>query len=238
MALILLHFTLCGQENVEDTLGFNFFIPSVIKTISGDSPQNELFDLTFNINAGAGDTVSRWNFFGSVDLNISNTSTDSIKSSTSKLFDANIAINYDVRKESNWAKQKLRLYIGPQLRIYNTHAFYGFHFGGMLVENDFYSSFFNIGYIRPLNRAESISDNPINGFNHNMLTEFAFTSNSAPILKDIRIKGAIIFPLSEESTDENISSRITIQIPIGGIFLFNNKKKGNSKPTQKEPNVF
>jgi hypothetical protein len=206
------------KDRKKDTLRYNsFFIASVIKTLSGDKPDNELFDLTFNLNAGQSVKASRFNFFGSVDISLNNVETDSIGSTSKKIVDAGIAVNYDLFE--NYENKELRIYVGPDLKVFDTNAYYGFHIGGMLMGNDFYSSYFNLGYVRPLNKTDSAL-NLLTRFNDNILTEFAFTSRDAPILKNIRVKGGIIFPIGKTSTDNDITARIVIQIPLGGIYRF------------------
>lgn len=222
LLLVLLFACVLIQAQEKDNIRYNsFFIPSVIKTISGEQPDNELFDLTFNLNAGQSGKVSRINFFGSIDIALNNVETDSIGSNTKKITDAGIAVNFDLGK--NFKDKELRIYIGPSLKIFNTNAYYGFHIGGMLMGNHFYSSYFNLGYIKPLNKTNP-SLNLLTQFNNNLLTEFAFTSREAPILKNIRVKGGIIFPIGKNSTDEHITSRIVIQIPLGDIYRFGKKK--------------
>ena len=206
------------ENKKKDTLRYNsFFIPSIIKTLSGEKPDNELFDLTFNLNAGQSEKVSRINFFGSVDISLNNVKTDSIGSTSKKIVDAGIAVNFDLGK--NFENKELRIYLGSDLKIFDTNAYYGFHIGGMLMGNNFYSSYFNLGYVRPLNRTDT-SLKLLTQFKDNLLTEFAFTSRDAPILKNIRVKGGIIFPISKTSTDNDITARIVIQIPLGGIYKF------------------
>lgn len=213
----------CAAQST-DSAAYTFFIPAAIKTIAGNTPDTELFDLTFNLNAGQSQRVSRTNFFGSIDVALSNTGTDSISSSTDKLFDASISVNLDLGKKDDLVYKDLRIYLGPEFRVYNTHAYYGLHFGGMLVGKHFYSSFFNIGFIKPLNPTE-LSEGLLTRFSNNLIAEFAFTSNDAPVLKNIRVKGGILFPLGNDATDNDITTRIVVQVPIGGIYKFGKVKK-------------
>lgn len=224
--LLLVLFLLISVLNIQsqeenkkkDTLRYNsFFIAAVIKTLSGEKPDNELFDLTFNLNAGQSEKASRINFFGSVDISLNDVETDSIGSTSKKIVDAGIAVNFDLL--DNYENKELRIYVGPDLKVFDTNAYYGFHIGGMLMGNDFYSSYFNMGYVRPLNRTDP-SLNLLTQYNDNLLTEFAFTSREAPILKNIRVKGGIIFPISKASNDNDITARIVIQIPLGTIYKF------------------
>ncbi|MEQ9425651.1 MAG: hypothetical protein RJQ09_14595 [Cyclobacteriaceae bacterium] len=206
----------------QDSIAYTFFIPSAIKTIAGQQPDTELFDLTFNLNAGQSRNVSRVNFFGSIDLALSEAESDSTNSKSDKVVDAGIAVNVDFGHDLN--NKELRIYVGPELKIFNTNTYYGLHLGGMLVGNYFYSSFFNLGYIRPLNKTLP-SENLLTQYKNNLLAEFAFTSDDAPVLKNIRVKGGVIFPIDKNASDNDVTARIVIQVPIGGIYRFGYVKK-------------
>ena len=67
-------------------------------------------------------------------------------------------------------------------------------------------------------------DGLLTRFKNNILTEFAFTSQEASILKNIRVKGGIIFPLGKDAKDSDITARIVIQILIGKIYKFGKHK--------------
>lgn len=192
----------------------SFFLVSVIKSIAGVAPELEFFDVTIKFNYGS-DYFSQ----ASADFALSNRSTDSVTSSQRSIAEAGLSFN-----RVCWKPESTRtLFIGAHAKIFNTLPYVGILLGSMETDGELLSSYLTVSYLYRIARVvpeKSFIEN--NSFRSNVFFEFALHSEKLEFLKYLRIKGGILLPLGEDpnNTINSIVSRITIEVPLGGIRKF------------------
>lgn len=191
-----------------------------IKSVSGEIPDNEFFAATWRIKY-----LKEVYTLANVDIALSES--DTVESNR-ELTEAGLLLNIDISKLVNApSKDSLfrSVFVAPTIKIFNAEAYYGISLGSIELRNsDFYSTYFYLGYLRrffPLSVDNKIKDNRVKLANDNLYAEFLIHSNKMAFFKSLAFKGGVLVPLLRSEGDFNdIQFRITIAVPVGGVFSF------------------
>ncbi len=204
-----------GQEAQHQRLDdSSFVIISAIKSVAGERPANEFFDINLKFLG-----VKPQMTLASFDVALTEVSTDSVMGTQKKLTEAGVV--EDIL--TNWNADRSFM-AGGVFKVFNEVAYAGVNFGGIELRNSkMMSSYLYVGFLW---RLQAINDDNrvIEGITQsyqNLYAEFALHSEEEKIglLKSLRIKGGILMPLVQSQVS-GILSRIVIEVPIGGIFSF------------------
>ena len=204
----------------------SFFIISAIKTVSGEEPEEEFFDVFLKFK-------HKWKLFsiGSLDIALSKTATDTVASFSYKLAEAGLSLNRGFGAYENSENPQRQFFYGAQLKIFDTVSYWGVHLGSMELDaSPFHTSYFSIGYLRRLfkaDAAENISSD-IKEQRHNFFIEFGIRSKNnvpVPVIDALRIKAGILIPTwfwndDPEPVADDVKTRIVLEIPIKGVHCF------------------
>lgn len=199
----------------------NFIMISAIKSIAGETPDDEFLDLVTYFK------ITPWLVqMTSIDVALSNVDTDTVGSTQTELTEAGFSMNYAFEPDTS---QPRIIFLGPHAKVFNTDVFVGLHIGSMETGGALLSSHITVAWAF---RAYAI-DAELNAaadkkkFKNNILIEFSATAQeSVPIIENLRIKGGVLFPLGGSPNKdisprkEDISVRIAVEVPIGGIIEF------------------
>lgn len=193
----------------------SFVIISAIKSVAGEKPANEFFDI--NVKFNFSDLVF---VLTSADIAFSSVGTDSVQSQQKKLTEAGISLNWAPVLSQDSMR---RIVFGLATKIFSEIPYIGVQLGGMEsgAKSPLFSSYVLIGYYwrgqftsERGSTAGIISEAP-----HSFYVEFALHSPKVEFLKFLRLKGGILLPV-ESMKITSVQSRIVIEIPIGSIARF------------------
>ena len=209
----------------------NFFFISAIRSVAGNKPDSELFDLFFKFKYGKNDG---WFSILAADLALNSSgSTDTTAIRINEGM-ANINMWWPGREEKIETYRRL-LFLGGGLKIFNERMYAGGHLGSMEINGPFFSSYVLAGYYKDVFLSSSALMNPDgpNNFRHNLYAEVAISANGTqvPIISDLRIKIGLMVPIGPSDgikaadqainrTNEDVITRIVLEVPIGKIFTF------------------
>ncbi len=196
------------------------YIVSAIKTIAGEKPQTELFDIFIKFNY-----TPRLFSLASIDVAIGEDGTDTtgvVGPSSEKLFDAGVSANWFIT-----TKRTRKLFIGLNFRTFDSEPYLGVHFGSIELDSPLESSFLSVGYLSRVYDVDQAINlkSQVREHMHNLFFEFALHSSELPAIQDLRVKGGILFPLpfwndNPEPRRGDSKVRIAIEVPVGGIKRF------------------
>lgn len=194
----------------------SFFLVSVLKSVSGVKPSEEFFDMNVKLSFGE-------NFFAfaSADIAITGVSTDSLSSKQDKLTEAGFMLNL-----TYGGSNERKLFVGGNLKIFNTIPYVGVGLGSMEHAGPLVSSYLTLNYLYQMNGIDSIfvADLGKRMYRNNFYVEFALYSTKFDFLKLLRIKGGFLIPIHTDEpfkpSNNDIISRITIEVPLGEINPF------------------
>jgi hypothetical protein len=222
------------RDHYFDDRDANFLNASVIKSIAGEKPADEFFDLKFRMQfkdqPSTMDTVldkrgrqriqrhGGWSLFGltAVDVALSavndSASTDSLRRERKKLTEATLALEFGLPAVTRISNGKLvrfrRFFLGPMAKVFSTEPYYGVNFGSVELEgSSFRSSYVYGALLRRFYPADSVSSN-------NLFFEFFLRSSSVDFFRVLSLRGGVLFPLGRGSGTDRVTSRIAIEVPI------------------------
>lgn len=204
-----------NKPSKEEPDSNSFFLISAIKTVSGIAPESEFFDILAKYHFSK-------DFFGlaGFDMALTARETDTVRTSTKKLTEASLILNYSIASFDN---NKRQLFFNLITKVFNAEPYYGIGIGSMENKGAFATSYTIFALLKRFYdvKTENISKSSINQFNGNLYFEAGIYSDVAPIVKNIRIKIGALLPLPFMSKDpkptvDDIDYRIVLEIPIAG----------------------
>jgi hypothetical protein len=125
---------------------------------------------------------------------------------------------------------KRTAFTGVGLKIFGSIPYVGAHFGSMEINGPLFASYIFVGYYYAPYKQTVVSKDSLTytSFHNNIYLEAAlnaFGSNVPSVLKTLKIKFGIMFPLKGKDADDSpgtkdIISRLAIEIPFGNPFRF------------------
>jgi hypothetical protein len=221
------------RDHYFDDRDANFLNASVIKSIAGEKPADEFFDLKFRIqildSPSSIDTVTKqgqprvrvrgsWSLFtlSAIDVALSATNdsatSDSVRRERKKVTEATVAIEVGfpptTRVSGGKAVRFRRFYMGPFMKVFNTEPYYGVNLGSVELEaSSFRSSYVYAGFLRRFYPDSLTHPN-------NLFFEFFLRSSNVDFFKVLSLRGGVLFPLGPGVRSRDIESRIAIEVPI------------------------
>lgn len=204
-------------NKIADSTNANYVFISVIKSVAGKEPSSEFLDINckFNFSSLVYSLLS-------IDVALSTVHVDTAQRTEDKLTEAGFSLNLNLMQSSDSLR---RFAIGLPFKVFEGIPYAGFQIGSVEsnVKSKLHTSYAFLGYLRRLqdidqqvNQTRDIKESY-----NNLYAEFAIHSSHIDFLKNLRIKGSILFPINESNSKINgIESRIVIEIPIGGIESF------------------
>ncbi len=204
--------------------GKNFFYIAAIKTVYGEKPESEFFDIGMR-----GQLSKRIFTMANFDIALSDTEsemdTTAQPGSSSKEFsDAGLSIDYVVFKTPDLNRD---LFVGYKMKLFDGVPYWGFHIGSADVCNSkFKGSYVTTGYLQRLYKIDSLDNaaSDRNEHNHNLFIEIYLMSEGAniPVINCLRIRAGILIPTpfwnnNPEPVADDIKTRIVIEVPIGEL---------------------
>lgn len=262
-----------GSEVIKNS---NLLVTSLIKSLAGARPQDELVDIFLKLNYTR---EKKWFSLIGADAGIGSNN-DTTKSDATGLFRINEAIanfNYafynrklykplaladslvaqralgsnltpamqklmfraeklkiidSLKKENTRRFDDLKRtgFVGAGLKIFGSIPYIGAHVGSIEINGPLFASYIFAGYYHAPYKQTVISKDSLvyTSFHNNIYLEAAlnaFGSNVPSVLKTLRIKFGIMFPLKGKEEDnspgtKDIISRLAIEIPFGNPFRF------------------
>lgn len=209
--------------DAEHVYNRSFVVISAIRSIAGNSaPPNEFFDIRFWFRL-------RRDFYAlqHSDLSLvrrSATDEDSVRSSTRRLVDAAVLLNWSpgtkwTLRDSLTGRPDRMLFVGGQARIFSTVAHIGAQVGSVELGGSLFGgSSMSIGYLTPLQsmpvRVDGESYRPAP---HNLVVDAFVRSSGLDFFKFLNLRGVVLVPFGK---GRRPSSRIVIAVPVGGIVMF------------------
>jgi hypothetical protein len=111
------------------------------------------------------------------------------------------------------------LYVGAQVRLFNTVPYYGAQLGSVeLARSLFNGSSLSIGYITPLEMMPvSIDGDVFRPARNNIAIDGFLRSSGFDFLKFLNVRGTVIVPWDR---GRRPVSRIALAVPVGGLITF------------------
>jgi hypothetical protein len=209
--------------DVDRAYNRNFVIISAIRSIAGSvTPPDEFFDIRFRFRFG-----KEWHGMVHSDLSVirrSDEDTDSVRSTTKRLVDAALLLNWtddkymQIRDALSGTPERF-LFVGAQLRLFNTVPYFGVHVGSVeLARSPFHGSSLSIGFVTPLQRmpvkVENEAFRPTPG---NIVIDAFLRSSGVDFLKYLNVRGGVLVPMTK---GQRPASRIVLAVPVGGLISF------------------
>ncbi len=170
---------------------------SVIKSIAGERPENEFFELRFKFNY-----VRRFFGLATLDVALSSRGTDTVSSEQRKLTDAGASLNWGVPADD---AGKRVLFIGALAKVFNTIPYYGIVVGSTeLNHSAFRGSSTMFSVVRRFYADTAIAT-------YNIFVEIFLHSTQVDFFKRLNIRGGVLLPLRNRGL---LQSRILIEVPI------------------------
>lgn len=198
------------------SLNRNYIAISAIKSVAGQIPDDEFFDIRMRLRLTEHFFVS-----SASDIALSARGTDSTRSTQRKLTEASISLNY------NWAphadprtgEPERVVFIGAIAKVFNTLPYMGIHVGSVeLAGSPLQGSQFSIGPAFGLSKtAVVVQGNTVRPQALNVLAEFLIRSDHLDFFKSLNIRGSVLLPVVRGL---GLSSRIGIAVPVGTLHVF------------------
>gem|GEM_PF-6765571 len=193
----------------------NFVFISAIKTIAGEPPDHEFFDLRFRFRLG---TLAH--VLANTDISLSGRdSKDSVRSSQKLLTEAALQLNgnlYTVTERTSEIPQRL-LFAGAQLKVFNTAQYYGVHLGGMeMGGSPFRGSSLSVAILHRWS-ADSVRTEGSDAFvpaRYSLGVDYFLRSPRMDFFRTLTIRGSILVPFGVGGQP---STRIAIAVPLGEL---------------------
>ncbi len=198
------------------SLDRNYMAISAIKSIAGEVPDDEFFDIRFRFR------LSRQVFvMATSDVALTSRTSDSVRSSQRKLTEASLALNVRLhtRTDRQSGVPERSLFTGVAVKVFNTTPYAGVVFGAVeSAGSPFQGSNLTVGYVVALYSTPFIvHGSTIRPQRHNLLADFLIRSESIDFFKSLNIRGSILLPFAH---GEPLASRIGIAVPVGTLHLF------------------
>jgi len=199
----------------QDTMPQSIFFVSVVKSIAGQKPSLEFFD----VNTRFSFTPTLFSMAGA-DIALSNVQTDTVGSKQDKFTEAGIMLNYVLPISKDTCRH---LFGGIHFKIFNTIPYFGFVLGSVEVRGKLLSSYFTLSILRTVNEVDTVFAHSLgkNMFQDNAYIEFALYSSKVSFLQYLRVKGGVLVPAwwnkGPRPTNQDIVTRITVEVPVGTI---------------------
>jgi hypothetical protein len=213
-----------AQERSKDTsnsrLDSSYFIIAGIKSIAGETPSREFFDMTIKFNYS-----SLLFTFATLDVAFTDTSADDAEAKLENLSEAGVSINFDLQRLL-FAKNDRHVFIGSQMKIFDNDLYWGFHIGSFESNGMLFGSYLTIGYLRRVYNIDAAENAALEKHEHedNLYFEFALHSETLPVIKNLRLKGGVLIPMPNNRNPRPVASdmktRIVIEVPVGGLVKF------------------
>lgn len=119
-----------------------------------------------------------------------------------------------------------KLFIGGNLKVFNTIPYVGLSVGSMELAGPLVSSYLSLNYLYQMNGVDSVFVANLGKrmYKNNFYVEFALYSTQFDFLKLLRIKGGVMIPIHTDEpfkpSNKDIINRITIEVPLGSINAF------------------
>jgi len=202
----------------------SFYI-AAIKTVYGERPESEFFDIGVRVQL-----MGRLYSMGSFDIALTHSDAvadTTIPGSSSEDFsDAGTTLDYELFKLNDMRQ----LFAGVKIKLFDGVPYWGFHFGVIeLCNSALRGTFFTGGYVQTFYHIDSTQNAQREKklHKHNFFVEFSLMSHKAdiPIIKSMRIRAGILLPApfwndNPEPTDNDVKTRIVIEVPIGELIYF------------------
>ncbi len=252
-------YTLTFINDNDTSRNTNLLIGSLIKSLAGARPQDELIDLFIKLNYG-----KQKRFFSllGADAGIGSNKDTSTSSGLFRINEAIANFNYAFyngrkfkllklhnRNDNKARGDTIRLndslkienlkrfddlkrtaFLGAGLKIFGSIPYVGAHFGSIEINGPLYGSYILVGYYRSPYLETTTSKDSITyqSFRNNIYLEAAlnaFGSKVPSVLKTIKVKFGLMFPIKGKSDidkpgTKDIISRLAIEVPLGSIFRF------------------
>jgi len=204
--------------------GKTFFYIAAIKTVHGEKPESEFFDIGIRARL-----FNRLSSMGNFDIALSDTESENDTtaepgSSSREFSDAGISLDYIAFTSPDSNRE---VFAGIKIKLFDAVPYWGFHLGSVEVCNSkLKGSFFTAGYIQRFFKTDSTYNATLdrNEHNHNFFIEFGLMSDrkEIPVICSLRIRAGILIPTpfwnhNPEPTASDVKSRIVIEIPIGKL---------------------
>jgi hypothetical protein len=213
-------FTLPIRYNADWAYNRNFAVISAIKSIGGDvTPQNEFFDVRLRFRF-----FRNWDAVIQSDLSIvrrTDADTDSLHSNTKRLVDASALLNYIPLRFTDLLTNvpERNLFVGPQVRIFNTVPFFGFHIGELeLAKSLLNGSMFTAAFLVPLQQMPvKVDEEVFRPAPTNVMLDAFIRSSGIDFLKYLNVRGSVLIPFQR---GRRPISRIVLAVPVGNLIPF------------------
>jgi len=207
--------------------GSSYALISLVKSISGQTAANDLFDLFIKTNI-----VSKEKLDSTHHISFSMIGVDaSIASDTSKsvirLSEATVNLNYGFIRYTNTTK--VMWFGGGGFKVFNYNSYIGIHTGIELLDGALKESYIWAGwYYSPwINGVKSNNDTSV--YRHNIYIEAAINAFGDKVPKQwqtLRLKFGLMMPMAFGSTGSgdlyppnryNFIYRLAVEVPLGGL---------------------
>lgn len=204
------------EYDPDASLDRNYMAISAIKSIAGEVPDDEFFDIRFRFR------LSRHLFvMATSDVALTSRTSDSVRSSQRKLTEASLSFNLRLhtRTDRQSGVPERSLFTGAVVKVFNTTPYAGILFGAVeSAGSPFQGSNLTVGYVVALYSTPFIvHGNTIRPQRHNLLADFLIRSESIDFFKSLNIRGSVLLPFAH---GEPLASRIGIAVPVGTLHLF------------------
>lgn len=198
------------------SLNRNFVAISAIKSIAGEIPDDEFFDIRFRYRIWR-----RVFVISATDIALTSRSTDSVRSSQRKLTEASISGNFTFhqRTDPRNGVPERDVFVGAVVKVFNTLPYAGIHLGVVeLAGSAFQGSTLTFGPVLSLYSSPVvIRGNTVRPQRFNILADFLVRSSSVDFFKNLNIRGSVLLPVARGIP---LSSRIGIAVPVGTLHIY------------------
>lgn len=199
------------------SLNRNYIAISAIKSIAGQIPDDEFFDIRFRFRLG-----SRISVVATSDVALTaRNDTGAVRSSQKRLTEASLSVNHSIhtRADSRNGVPERDFFAGAVIKIFNTAPYAGVQLGAIeLAGSPFQGSTLTLGGVASLYSTPYVVDGTtIRPRFFNLLADFLIRSESIDFFKSLNIRGSVLLPVGRA---EPLSSRIGIAVPVGTLHLF------------------
>lgn len=195
----------------------SYVVISAIKSVAGLVPADEFFDLRFRFRF-----TDAFFSMASVDIALTGRGTDTVKSNQTLLTEAAASVDWGfyTRRTQITDESERTLFVGAQLRVFNTLPYFGGHLGFIEHAGSVFSgSMFSLGIVhRMSDTLNVVQGDTLTAAPWNLMGDFFIRSSKIDFFKVLNLRGGILLPLRQ--FNQKLQSRITVAIPIGTIDLF------------------
>jgi len=189
---------------------------SAIKSIAGQVPRDEFFDVRFRYRYGG-----RFFSLASFDVALNAVNTDSVKSNQQFLTEADGSLCYTLftTADTLTSLYERAAFIGPRIRVFNTLPYYGIQVGSEEQSRSaFQGSMISVGVLHRMNDTVNIVGvDTIRAYQWNLSADVFLRSSTVAFFKTLNLRVGVLIPIAKSA---KIQSRITIAVPVGTIEFF------------------